>query len=53
VVAGPVEATAMGNLLVQARSQGSIEGDLWSRARARVRAAQPLRRHLPARPRIR
>ena len=48
VVAGPVEATAMGNLLVQARSQGSIEGDL-SSLRARVRASQPLHRLVPAR----
>lgn len=28
VVAGPVEATAVGNLLVQARSAGTLEGDL-------------------------
>ena len=28
VVAGPVEATAIGNLLVQARTHGLIQGDL-------------------------
>jgi rhamnulokinase len=28
VVAGPVEATAIGNLLVQARTHGLIRGDL-------------------------
>jgi len=51
VVAGPVEATAMGNLLVQARSQGWIEGDLAS-LRARVRASEQLRRYVPGRPRV-
>jgi rhamnulokinase len=30
VVAGPVEATALGNLLVQARTHGVLAGDLWS-----------------------
>jgi len=29
VVAGPVEATALGNLLVQARTHGVLTGDLW------------------------
>ena len=29
VVAGPVEATALGNLLVQARTHGVLDGDLW------------------------
>ena len=28
VVAGPIEATAIGNLLVQARTHGLITGDL-------------------------
>ena len=30
VVAGPVEATALGNLLVQARTHGVLSGDRWS-----------------------
>jgi rhamnulokinase len=46
VVAGPVEATALGNILVQARTQGWIEGDL-DAMRARVRASQELRRYEP------
>lgn len=29
VVAGPVEATAMGNLLIQARTAGVVHGDRW------------------------
>ncbi|HEY5881433.1 MAG TPA: rhamnulokinase family protein [Nakamurella sp.] len=37
VVAGPVEATALGNILVQARTNGVLAGDLWE-----------LRRHLRA-----
>ncbi len=37
VVAGPVEATALGNLLVQARTHGVISGDL-AALRKRVRA---------------
>ena len=28
VLAGPVEATALGNLLVQARTHGALDGDL-------------------------
>jgi rhamnulokinase len=47
VVAGPVEATALGNVLVQARAQGSIRGDL-ATLRSIVRATQPLRRYEPA-----
>ncbi len=46
VVAGPVEATAIGNLLVQARAQGTIDGDLES-LRALVRATSELRRFEP------
>ena len=38
VVAGPVEATALGNLLVQARTHGVLTGDLWD-LRAELRRA--------------
>ena len=38
VIAGPVEATALGNLLVQARTYGALSGDLWD-LRAQLRAA--------------
>ncbi len=47
VVAGPVEATALGNVLVQARAHGQLAGDL-EFLRALVRATQPLRRFEPA-----
>ena len=40
LLAGPVEATALGNLLVQARTHGVLAGDL-AGLRARVRAALP------------
>jgi len=46
VVAGPVEASALGNVLVQARALGSAPGDL-DGMRALVRASQPLRRFEP------
>ena len=46
VVAGPVEATALGNLLVQARTSGAVSGDLGA-LRARVRAATRLDRFAP------
>jgi len=46
VIAGPVEATAIGNLLVQARAHGFIEGDLES-LRALVRATSELHRFAP------
>jgi rhamnulokinase len=46
VLAGPVEATAIGNVLIQARAHGSIEGDL-DTMRALVRATQEIRRHEP------
>jgi rhamnulokinase len=46
VVAGPVEATALGNLLVQARTHGVLSGDLTA-LRARVRAATRLHRYEP------
>jgi len=47
VVAGPAEATAIGNILVQARALGAAPGDL-DGMRALVRDAQPLRRFEPA-----
>jgi rhamnulokinase len=47
VVAGPVEATALGNVLVQARTHGSVGGDL-DALRALLRATQQVRRHQPA-----
>jgi rhamnulokinase len=46
VLAGPVEATALGNLLVQARTHGALGGDL-AALRARVRAATRLDRYEP------
>ena len=51
VVAGPVEATALGNILVQGRAAGWIAGDLDS-LRARIRDAQPLRRYEPGRAQV-
>ncbi|GLZ10797.1 carbohydrate kinase [Actinomadura sp. NBRC 104425] len=45
VVAGPVEATALGNALVQARAHGVV-GDL-AEMRALVAGTQPLRRYEP------
>jgi len=47
VLAGPVEATAIGNVLVQARAQGFVGGDLES-LRAIVAAAFAPRRYEPA-----
>ncbi len=46
VVAGPVEATALGNVLVQGRTAGAISGGL-DEMRALVRATHDLRRHEP------
>ncbi|MFC5502408.1 rhamnulokinase family protein [Lysinimonas soli] len=46
VLAGPVEATAIGNVLVQARAQGLISGDLEA-LRALVVAAFPVVRYEP------
>lgn len=46
VIAGPVEATAIGNVLVQARAQGFVRGDLES-LRALVAAAFPVTRYEP------
>jgi rhamnulokinase len=47
VVAGPAEAAALGNILVQARSLGAGPGDL-DGMRALLRATQRLRRFEPA-----
>lgn len=49
VVAGPVEAAAAGNILVQARAAGTVLGDL-ADLRALVRAGQPLRCYEPSGP---
>lgn len=46
VVAGPAEGTALGNLLVQARSMGAIEGGL-AEMRAVARASSDLVTYLP------
>ena len=46
VIAGPVEATALGNVLVQARAVGVVSGDLTA-LRDVVRASTTLRRHEP------
>jgi rhamnulokinase len=46
VAAGPVEATAIGNVLVQARALGALDGDL-NRLRALIRATQPVTRYQP------
>ncbi|HEX7301861.1 rhamnulokinase [Lentzea sp.] len=46
VVAGPAEATALGNVLVQARAVGAASGTL-ADLRRMVRQSQPLRRFLP------
>ncbi len=46
VLAGPVEATAMGNVLVQARSAGLIDGPLEA-LRDLVARTHPPRRHEP------
>jgi len=46
VVAGPVEATAIGNVLVQARAAGVLQGDL-EELRSLVRTTQEPRRFEP------
>jgi rhamnulokinase len=46
VLAGPVEAGALGNILVQARALGGVGADLAS-MRALARATQPLVRYAP------
>ncbi|WP_299033276.1 rhamnulokinase family protein [uncultured Pseudokineococcus sp.] len=47
VLAGPVEATALGNVLVQARATGTVTGSLED-LRALVRGTHRLRRYEPA-----
>lgn len=46
VLAGPVEATALGNVLIQARAHGLLAGDLET-LRALVRSTQDIRRYEP------
>jgi rhamnulokinase len=46
VLAGPVEATAIGNILIQARALGSVGSSL-AEMRALIRATQPIRRFEP------
>jgi rhamnulokinase len=46
VIAGPVEATAIGNVLVQARARALVQGDLET-LRALVRSTCSLRRFTP------
>ena len=48
VLAGPVEATAIGNVLIQARAQGFVDGSLEA-LRALVAAAFSPKRYLPQR----
>lgn len=47
VVAGPVEATALGNLVIQARTAGAVHGDL-ERLRDIVRRSSALRHYRPS-----
>jgi rhamnulokinase len=47
VVAGPVEATALGNVLVQARAHGMIDGDI-DDLRSLVRRTQEIHRFEPS-----
>jgi rhamnulokinase len=47
VLAGPVEATALGNVLVQARTAGVVEGDLGA-MRSLLRETQPVVRYSPS-----
>ena len=47
VLAGPVEATALGNVLVQARTHGQLSGDL-DTLRSVLRQTQQVHRYRPA-----
>ncbi|SDU19446.1 rhamnulokinase [Jiangella alkaliphila] len=47
VLAGPVEATALGNVLVQARAHGAVAGDRWA-LRELLRSTQPTTRYEPS-----
>jgi sugar (pentulose or hexulose) kinase len=47
VLAGPVEATALGNVLVQARELGAVGGDL-AQLRSLIRGSQSVTRYVPA-----
>ena len=47
VLAGPVEATAFGNVLVQARANGTFQGSL-EEMRELLAASVPLRRYDPS-----
>jgi rhamnulokinase len=49
VAAGPVEATAIGNIVVQARTHGMLDGDIWA-LRALVRSTHPVRVFQPRPP---
>jgi rhamnulokinase len=46
VLAGPVEATALGNVLVQARALGAVGGDL-AQLRSLIGTSQPVTRYDP------
>ncbi|MEU9828153.1 rhamnulokinase [Micromonospora chersina] len=46
VLAGPVEATALGNVLVQARTAGAVRGDL-AALRELLRESQQIERYAP------
>lgn len=48
LLAGPVEATAIGNLLVQARADGAMSGDLFA-LRDLVRRTHPPQQYRPSR----
>jgi rhamnulokinase len=51
VLAGPVEATALGNVLVQARAQGILEGDLEVLRSVVAASSEPVR-YVPRSPAV-